>query len=239
MKIRFIFAFTTFLLTLLVSQSLTISLSLGLFILVFLSMAYRKSISKRYLAIQESAPELIDLLISGVQSGLSLNETLVGLADRGPEVLRPYFRKFKSDLFITGDFEKSITQLKIEIGHHSIDQILECLAMAKILGSNELLSILRLLGSFIREDLSLRSEIAVKQNWIKNSAHISAAAPWILLLLLSTQPTTASAYSTRTGAVVLITGLLLTIFAYLWMNFLSKLPEPERIFSGTRYVGNP
>ena len=239
MKLRFIFAFTAFLLTFLVSQSLTISLSLALFILVFLSMAYRKSISKRYLAIQESAPELIDLLISGVQSGLSLNETLVGLADRGPEVLRPYFRKFKSDLFITGDFEKSITQLKIEIGHHSIDQILECLAMAKILGSNELLSILRLLGSFIREDLSLRSEIAVKQNWIKNSAHISAAAPWILLLLLSTQPTTASAYSTRTGAVVLITGLLLTIFAYLWMNYLSKLPEPERIFSGTTHVGNP
>ena len=109
MKLRFIFAFTAFLLTFLVSQSLTISLSLALFILVFLSMAYRKSISKRYLAIQESAPELIDLLISGVQSGLSLNETLVGLADRGPEVLRPYFRKFKSDLFITGDFEKSIT----------------------------------------------------------------------------------------------------------------------------------
>ena len=178
------------------------------------------------------------MLISGVQSGLSLNETLVGLADRGPEVLRPYFRKFKSGLFITGDFEKSISQLKIEIGHHSIDQILECLAMAKILGSNELLSILRLLGSFIREDLSLRSEIAVKQNWIKNSAHISAAAPWILLLLLSTQPTTASAYSTRTGAVVLITGLLLTIFAYLWMNYLSNLPEPERIFSGTKHVVN-
>lgn len=239
MKLRFIFAFTTFLLTLLVSQSLTISLSLGLFILVFLSMAYRKSISKRYLAIQESAPELIDLLISGVQSGLSLNETLVGLADRGPEVLRPHFRKFKSNLFISGDFEKSISQLKIEIGHHSIDQILECLAMAKILGSNELLSILRLLGSFIREDLSLRSEIAVKQNWIKNSAHISAAAPWILLLLLSTQPSTASAYSTRTGAGVLITGLLLTIFAYLWMNHLSKLPEPERIFSGAKLVVNP
>jgi len=87
-----------------------------------------------------------------------------------------------------------------------------------------------LLGKFIREDLAQRREIEVKQNWIKNSAHLSAAAPWILLLLLSTQPSTTQAFSTPTGALILCIGLTMTAFAYLWMNSLSKIPSPHRIF---------
>ena len=86
-------------------------------------------------------------------------------------------------------------------------------------------------GKFIREDLALRREIEVKQNWIKNSAHLSAAAPWILLLLLSTQPATSAAFSTATGIFILCVGLGLTALAYLWMNSLSRIPSPNRIFT--------
>lgn len=236
MKGRIFIAICTSLICYMFSNSATISLSIGLFTLLFLGLAYKKALSKRYFAIQTAAPELIDLLISGIQSGLSLNETLIGLVERGPEILRPHFTNFKLEIYSTGDFERAIARLKKEIGNHSIDQILECLAMARILGSNELLTILRLLGSFIRDDLALRSEIAIKQNWIKNSAHLSAAAPWLLLLLLSTQQTTSEAYSTRSGAIILSVGLLLTAIAYVWMNYLSKLPEPERIFPGKNEI---
>jgi tight adherence protein B len=100
------------------------------------------------------------------------------------------------------------------------------------LGGSELLQILRTLGDFLRQDLALRREIDVKHGWIKNSAHISAAAPWILLLLLSTQPTTAIAYSTPSGAFVLIVGLVMTAVAYLWMNRLGRLPQTPRVFIG-------
>jgi tight adherence protein B len=78
----------------------------------------------------------------------------------------------------------------------------------------------------------LRREIDVKHGWIKNSAHISAAAPWILLLLLSTQPSTATAYSTPTGALILIAGLFMTAIAYFWMNRLGRLPQTPRVFTG-------
>ena len=104
--------------------------------------------------------------------------------------------------------------------------------IAKSLGGSELLQILRTLGDFLRQDLALRREIDVKHGWIKNSAHISAAAPWILLLLLSTQPSTAVAYSTPTGALVLIVGLFMTAIAYLWMNHLGRLPQTPRVFIG-------
>jgi hypothetical protein len=87
-----------------------------------------------------------------------------------------------------------------------------------------------MVGDFIRQDLALRKEIEVKHGWIKNSAHLSAAAPWLLLLLLSTQPATVTAYSTATGVVILISGIFMTAIAYFWMNKLGALPKPPRVF---------
>lgn len=177
-------------------------------------------------------PEVIDHLMSGIQSGLSLTESLAGLATRGPEILRPAFVQFRATLYGSGDLTMAIDELKSMFSHHGSDQIFEALLISKTLGGSELLQILRTLGDFLRQDLALRREIDVKHGWIKNSAHISAAAPWILLLLLSTQPSTAKAYSTPTGAVILIAGLVMTAIAYLWMNRLGRLPQTPRVFVG-------
>jgi tight adherence protein B len=177
-------------------------------------------------------PEVIDHLMSGIQSGLSLTESLAGLSTRGPEVLRPAFIQFKSTLYGSGDLVQAIQELKAIFAHHGSDQIFEALIISKALGGSELLHILRSLGDFLRQDLALRREIEVKHGWIKNSAHLSAAAPWILLLLLSTQPSTATAYSTPTGAMILVAGLVMTGIAYIWMSQLGRLPQTPRVFVG-------
>ena len=216
------------------SHSPLISLAFSLFISILIFIAQQRSDSKRLSDIQAACPELIDILLSGVQSGLSLNESLAGLAERGPEIFRSEFIQFKSNIYQFGDFNRAISDLKESLAHPSVDQIIEALIISRELGGAELLTILRLLGKFLREDLALRREIEVKQNWIKNSAHLSAAAPWILLLLLSTQPATTAAFSSPTGVVILCAGLGLTALAYLWMNSLSQLPSPKRIFVGPR-----
>jgi len=222
----------TFLVTYLISHSVYIAAAFSGFLVIFISIARAKGASKRALAVANAAPEMIDHLRAGVHSGLSLNESLIGLADRGPEILKPCFEQFRDEIYLSGDFEKAIAQAKADLANPATDQILESLAMAKVLGSAELLNILRLLGNFIREDLNLRREIALKHSWIKNSAHLSAAAPWLLLLLLSTQPGTSRAFSSQSGALILLAGLTMTASAYIWMNYLSQLPEPSRVFAG-------
>lgn len=219
-------------LVLLFSGSLTIASAFALFVGIFITLAQKRVSDKRASEIQAAAPEMIDHLISGLQSGLSLNESLAGLSNRGPAVLIPYFTTFQENLHLTGDFYKELEKAKSALAQPSTDLIIEALLISKSLGGTELMSILRLLGNFIREDLALRREIAVKQNWIKNSAHLSAGAPWALLLLLSTQRSTAEAFSTGTGVMILFTGLLLTAIAYLWMNKLGHIPEQRRIFAG-------
>ena len=222
---------TSALVVFLISNSTFIAIAFAAFLAIFLTIAKQKSNSKRANSIESSCPELIDILISGSQAGLSLSESLSSLATRGPEELKKNFAQFHTNIIFHGDFDLALGEVQADLSHPSSDLIFEALQISKVLGGTELITILRLLGNFIREDLTLRREIAVKHNWIRNSAHMSAAAPWLLLLLLSTQPTTSLAFSTPTGAFILLSGLVLTALAYLWMNKLSDLPVATRVFS--------
>ena len=217
---------------LLMTRSIVIAIAFGALAagIAFVTLRVTNNLSE--VALVAAWPEVIDHLMSGIQSGLSLTESLAGLSTRGPEVLRPAFTQFKVTLYGSGDLTQSIKELKALFSHHGSDQIFEALIISKALGGSELLQILRALGDFLRQDLALRREIDVKHGWIKNSAHLSAAAPWILLLLLSTQPSTAAAYSTFSGAMILSAGLVMTAIAYIWMNRLGRLPQTPRVFVG-------
>ena len=217
---------------LLMTRSVVIALAFGALAAGIAFVTVRAKNNLNEAALIAAWPEVIDHLMSGIQSGLSLTESLAGLSTRGPEVLRPAFTQFKATLYGSGDLTQAIEELKALFAHHGSDQIFEALIISKALGGSELLQILRSLGDFLRQDLVLRREIEVKHGWIKNSAHLSAAAPWILLLLLSTQPSTAAAYSTSTGAMILIAGLVMTGVAYIWMNRLGRLPQTPRVFLG-------
>jgi tight adherence protein B len=217
---------------LLMTRSVVIALAFGTLAAGIAFVTVRAKNNLNEAALIAAWPEVIDHLMSGIQSGLSLTESLAGLSTRGPEVLRPAFTQFKETLYGSGDLTQAIEELKAVFAHHGSDQIFEALIISKALGGSELLQILRSLGDFLRQDLALRREIEVKHGWIKNSAHLSAAAPWILLLLLSTQPSTAAAYSTPTGAMILIAGLVMTAIAYIWMNRLGRLPQTPRVFVG-------
>ena len=228
-----IIALFSSLLVFLITSSLYIATAFGILTGTMSFLIGRNRNSKNQSAISAAWPEVIDHLVSGIASGLSLNESLSGLADRGPEILRPHFYAFRREIFTHGDFNSAINSLKTSFSQHSSDQIFEALLISKSLGGAELLHILRTLGDFLRQDLSLRKEIEIKHGWIKNSAHLSAAAPWLLLLLLSTQPATARAFSTPTGILILIAGLTMTAIAYLWMNHLGRLPQTPRVFGNS------
>lgn len=216
----------------LITATPIIGVAIGIVATSLYVIAERRATSKREWELFQVLPEIIDHVISGIQSGLSLNESLMNLGVRGPTISQPLFKKYRDQMISGESFENSIQKLQNEFSLRAADQLFEALIFAKSLGGSELHSLLRQLGDFTRQDLSLRREILAKQQWIRNSAHLSAGAPWILLLLLSAQPATADAFTTPQGALILLAGMALTVLAYLWMGKLSQLPEPRRIFGG-------
>ena len=225
-----IFGLLTLILIFFVTSSLVIAFTFSFLIIIITTIATKRTNNKRFNAMTAAWPEVIDHLVTGIQSGLSITESLIGLSTRGPEVLRPLFSEFAGSMKSRGNFDLSLAKLKIECAQTGSDQIFEAIAISKTLGGAELLTILRTVGTFLRQDLALRREIEVKHGWIKNSAHLSAAAPWLLLLLLSTQPATARAFSTSSGVLILSFGVAMTAIAYVWMNRLGRLPELPRVF---------
>jgi tight adherence protein B len=231
----FIISFSsTFLAVYFLTASLLLGSAFSLLTMAFTFVVVNNRKGKHELEVSASWPEVIDHLVSAIQSGMSLTEALTELSNRGPMVMRPAFTHFKKQVFEDGNFDQGIQTLAEQFKSHASDQIFQALLISKSLGGSELLSILRTLGNFLREDLALRNEIAVKQSWIKNSAHLSSAAPWLLLLLLAMQPSTVEAFSTVTGAGILFIGLFMTVLAYIWMTFLSRLPSVPRVFGGVK-----
>lgn len=216
------------------TRTLTISIAISAVAAAMYSISMKRSHDKNSWKLFETLPEIIDHLITGIQSGLSLTETLSNLSTRGPEISQEFFHQFQIGIHSGDSFEASVERLQNSFNLRAADQLFESLIFAKSLGGSELLAMLRQLGDFTRQDLALRREITAKQGWIKNSAHLSAAAPWILLLLLSAQPSTSEAFTAPGGVLILILGVAMTALAYLWMGHLSRMPEPSRIFGSTK-----
>ena len=153
------------------------------------------------------------------------------LGDRGPEALRAAVRaRSPTTTASTGRFGDCLDRLKDELADPVGDRIVEALRIAREVGGSDLGRLLRTLSAFLREDARTRAELETRQGWTVNAARLAVAAPWLVLLLLSTQPTRWPPTTRPPGTAVLLgrrrglrwspTGSMLRI---------GRLPEDERV----------
>lgn len=216
--------FTTFLLT--SSEAISIAIATLSAALPFLIGRGRNL--KRQREQEVAWPEAIDSLVSALQTGISISEALTQLALHGPKVLRPSFAQIQSNLSSLGNFEQVLLKEKRRLDSAISDQVFETLIISKDFGGRDANNALRLLAEFVREDIAVAEEIRTKFGWIRNSALLATAAPWLLLILLSTQDSTVEIYSTPSGALVLSLGVVMTATAYIWMEKVGSLPAAPR-----------
>ena len=216
--------FTTFLLT--SSEAISIAIATLSSALPFLIGRGRNL--KRQREQEVAWPEAIDSLVSALQAGISIPEALTQLALHGPKVLRPSFAQIQSNLLSLGKFEQVLLKEKKRLDSAISDQVFETLIISKDFGGKDANNALRLLAEFVREDIAVAEEIRTKFGWIRNSALLATAAPWLLLILLSTQDSTVEIYSTPSGALVLSLGVVMTATAYIWMEKVGSLPAAPR-----------
>jgi len=150
-------------------------------------------------------PEALDLVISSLQSGASITESLSNLAIVGPNPLR--------------------------LADPISDQLCEALYFAAKFGSRNTIKVLRELSEYVSADLSVRAEINTRFGWIKNSANLAALAPWLLFLILRTQTNAKVAYQQPFGQFLMVIGVVATLIAYYWMSRIANLPKAKRIFT--------
>jgi tight adherence protein B len=178
-------------------------------------------------------PEVIELIISGLQSGMSISETLESLGNIGPKHVQTDFKRFAENLREGSEFQLEIEKLKDQFKDSNADQLFETLIYANAFGGRNTIKILHELTDFLAEDIAIRSEIMARFGWIKNSAVLAAIAPWLLLLILRTQESARIAYQQSTGQIFLLTGVFTSVIAYFWMQKIAQLPKSKRVFIPT------
>ncbi len=187
--------------------------------------------ARRDRELSEVWPDAVDNLASAVRAGLSLAEALAGLAERGPEPLRPVFATFAEEYQSSGRFDASLDRLKIRLADPVGDRVVEGLRVAREVGGGDLGRLLRNLSSHLRDDARTRSELEARQSWAVNGARLAVAAPWVVLLLMCLQPDVVARYAGPGGAVVLAVGAGCCVLAYRAMLRIGRLPRDERVLA--------
>ena len=172
----------------------------------------RESSTKSALASQW--PVLLDDVTSAVRAGMNLPEALVQAGRRQPAQIAVHFSVFEREYARTGDFFTCAERLRADIGDAVFDELMRSLRIARQVGGTDLTQVLRSLSSFLRADLQIRGELRARQSWTVNSARLAVSAPWAVLLLLSSRPSTLVAYSSVEGSTVLAGIALCSVVAY-------------------------
>ena len=212
-------------------QPITLVILFALFSLALYLGIISYQASKITVKRAEAWPEVLDLLISSLQSGASISESLANLSTVGPQAIRNEFDKFSKRLIAGEKFETVLNDLKEEFADPITDQLFETLYFATKFGSKNTIKVLREISEYVSADIALRAEINTRFGWIKNSANLAALAPWLLFAILRTQENARVAYLQSTGQLLMIFGVVATLFAYLWMSRIAKLPKPKRLFT--------
>lgn len=192
-------------------------------------LALRARRRRRTRELQATWPDAIDNLASGVRAGLSLPEAVAGLAERGPEMLRPAFARFAADYHATGRFGAALDGLKEELADATADRVVEALRLAREVGGTELGRTLRTLANFLRDEYRVRKELEARQTWVVVAARMAFATPWLVLLMLSTKREAVAAYRGAGGALVLAVGAAMATAGYRLMLRVGRIPDEERV----------
>jgi tight adherence protein B len=202
-----------------------ISLILG-WLPLSIASARRKARRKRH---REAWPDAIAGLIASVRAGVSLPESCLMMLERGPRELFDGWAAFATSYRASGSFRSGLERLRDALADPIADRVVAALALAHEVGGTDLVRVLRTLGDFVREDVRVRKEIEARWSWTVTAARVAAAAPWIVLLMMSTRPEGAAAYNSATGAVVVAAGAGATIIGYRLMLRAARLPDDKRL----------
>ncbi|RUQ97656.1 type II secretion system F family protein [Labedella endophytica] len=175
-------------------------------------------------------PDVVDHLVAAARSGLAVPDAVGSLGRQGPEDLRPEFRAFARDYAASASWGGALDRLKATLDDPVADRVLETLRMAREVGGSDLTAILRQLSASLRDEAATRAELDARQSWVRNAAKLGVAAPWLILVLLSTRPEAAAAYAAPEGTALILVGAVVSVLAYRLMLVVGRLPSERRWF---------
>lgn len=179
--------------------------------------------------VQRALPEAIEQLRDALGSGLTLDRAFQGLAEQGPEALRPYAAELCAELRYV-PFAAAVERLRDRLADPSFDLVASALLLHDEVGGRRFRACLGELAAGLRADLATRERLGATRARIVYSARLLALAPVALLLLVrGWSPAAAQVFDGPVGQLLLAGCGAAVAMGYAGMLWLSRLPEEERV----------
>lgn len=186
--------------------------------------------SGRTRTLEQVWPSIFDLLRSGAEAGLSSHEQIEYLAEEAPVSVRRFFQQLQLQLERGQPMRSALADFQQQVGSRSGDFLALVLLITSELGGRGESGIWARASADIRSEQQLMGQVLAKQGWVMGSAKLAVLAPWLIVFVLLSVPSNREAFLAPTGTMILLLGLILSVFAYFLTSLLGKLPMPERVF---------
>jgi tight adherence protein B len=186
--------------------------------------------ARRLSELQQAWPDGIRHIIGGIQSGMSLNQSIASLATNGPEPLRLAFGRFAVGARMVG-VPAALEVVKGQLSDSTSDRVIEVLLLAHERGGRIVTEVLRDLAEATSKDLKTMEEIASDRLEPKINSRAVFALPWfVLVMLCASAGPFRQFYKTAAGVVVILIAAAISLLGIWIVERLSRDPMEERVF---------
>lgn len=184
---------------------------------------------KQAKALRAAWPGVIDEAVSATRAGVPAERALIDALAHLPEPAATAARAMAADVRATGKVEQALAWFGAVIDDPVADRLLLVVRLTRRLGSPDAVKVLEQVADNARQEQQLHEIIEARRSWITASALMASAAPWLIVLSLSTRDAARAAYSSETGTAVLLVSASLTVIAYVIMQRIGRIQSPARM----------
>lgn len=191
--------------------------------LVIQSVAYPRR-SRTVVSHSNIWPQFIDEIASGIQVGLSLQDSFFDARSVLPIEQRRVLDRSYFHLQHGSSFQDELQRLQKQLMSKDFTRLVTILSISTQQGVRQLASLLHDFSAALRRDNELMLEILAKYQTNKIAARVASVAPLFVLLFTASRAEVRSVYLTHEGLIVLFVITLVSIGGYLSMVKIASLP---------------
>lgn len=189
----------------------------------------RRKRQRQITQIRDAWPYVVDALASSVRAGVPIAAALAECEQVAPRPLGRPLTQLTADIRTTGLVDASLRFMAADLDDEVSRRVILSLRTIHDLGGSRAAVMLTQLAAGLREQSRLLGEIEARRSWLRATAAIAVAAPWVTVLALASRTDTMRAYSSGPGTMLLLGAGLACLVGYVWMRRLGALPSEPRV----------
>ncbi len=191
----------------------------------------RRKAAAAEMARLEMWPDILTQVRATLASGSTLADALVDALDRSGGGFTHMASVMRSEMAFGGGFGAAVTHLLTESPDATSRRILVTLSVATDTGGGRVAEIVAVLARSVADELRLRRAHDAALTEQRLTVSVALVAPWAMLVLaIATNPQAEGAFSSPTGAVIVMIGVVTTVAGWALSTRAARLSRPPAVF---------